>query len=291
MSVNLLDRYDNKTAGEILAAAALMTSPSPVEADDLVVEYKTAVDELLVNIRKHLNLRADDRSVKATSSIDHFLSSAIDNAVLSSSSVDAALSRAGEAGRLSPALYKVEQPSSFVNRFYPLAVKKNSIQEAINSPDDFQHLLNDGAPSGDKNNLSFFVKLIPGRDKNKPHWLLVQTVRRGMTQVAQAAWRIFASDVDLMSAQEPIQLMSAFAGVFGVPVNFAGTVAKFVESKNVPFGSKIDIEVKAPPNAELFLSWSNRGITTDPNISNVGIAYAINLSQYKTALKAHGFNV
>ena len=292
MPLDVLNRYDNSTASAILAAAALSTSSMPFEAeDDLIVEHRDQVSELLTQIRRRLNLRSDDSSIDAKTSIDAFISKSIDEVVMTAPAAEAALSRAGQAGRLSPALYKVEQPAPFCERFYALTFKKHIVQEVINTPDEFQHLLNDGAAADDRDNLSLFLKKFPEKKRGSAHWLLVQTVRSGFTQVANSAWRVFPTDVDLMKAGSPVDVLRQFAAAFGLPVKVGSQVDTFVESQTVIKDAPVNIEYGGPLNHEIFMSYSLRGKTVNPLISKVGVAYCIDLVRYKAALKNHGFNV
>jgi hypothetical protein len=293
MPLEVLSRYDEKTASAILAAAALSTSAMPSEKeDDLVLEHKDQVVELLAEIRRRLRLRVDDQSPTAKASIDNFISNSIDEVVLTAPTAQAALNRAGQAGRLSPGLYKVEQPSSFVELFYPLTMKKHIVQDVVNYPDDFQHLLNDIATPGDRDNLSLFLKQVPPRNTGQAHWILVQTVRQETRQIVQSAWRIFGSDVDLSHASEPIHVLKQFAAVFGLPVRVGDEVSTFIESRSVLKDSEVNVGYEGPrTDHEVYWSYSFRGLTSNPRISKIGIAYCIDISRYKAALRRHGFVV
>jgi len=293
MPLEVLSRYDEKTASAILAAAALSTSAMPSEKeDDLILEHKDQVIELLAEIRRRLRLRTDDQSPTAKASIDDFISNSIDEVVLTAPTAQAALNRAGQAGRLSPGVYKVEQPSSFTEKFYPLTMKKRLVQDVVNHPDDFQHLLNDVATPSDRDNLSLFLKQVPARNTGQAHWILVQTVRQDTVQIVQSAWRIFASDVDLSHASEPMHVLKQFAAVFGLPVRVGDQVGTFIESTSFLKDAEVTVGHAVPRSeSELFWSYSFRGLTSNPLISKIGVAYCIDITRYKAALRRHGFVV
>jgi hypothetical protein len=193
------------------------------------------------------------------------------------------------------------QPDVFRHQFYPLAITKNQVEEAIHSPDDYQHLMTEDALVDEDDVFSIFMKKNLGQKRMDPNRLLVQSFRQGLEQVAQSAWRIYSSDVDLRSAQEPLDVLRAFADAFGVNVtvgdlgNRSDTAIKFVYKKTFPKSPLSDetsflIGHENVPGAQLFSSWSHRK-TTNPSIFHVGIAYTINLTRYRASLISHGASV
>ena len=294
MQLESLIRYDRPTANNILAAAALATSASPGLEDDqkFIGSYKEEVEAVISEIRGKLNLRSDDLSAKAKLRINEYFSNAFDSAIFQDESRNDALNRAGDLGRLSPNAYDVELTANFKRVFLSLATNKKNVQSTILSPDEYQHLLNENTLVDDRDNLSLFIKFMPGHGSNEPHWFLVQTVRRGLKQIAQSAWRIFSSDVDLRGVSSPVEALQAFTSAFGVPIKVGDTESTFVDAKNVLHGSgAVPIHIDNRGRDEVFFSFSQRAKTTIPNIGQVGIAYCIDIKKYRIALKAHGFNV
>ena len=176
MPLEVLRTLDSETSNTILAAAALATTANP-EIDDtygLIQKYQDQVDAVLKEIRQKLRLRENDRSPKATASIDDFLVKALDESVLAGSKAEAALRRVAQAGRLSPAAYKVIQPAPFRTRFYPLSVTKTQVEEAVRRPDDYQHLITERATEGEEDIFSIFMRRSGGvRSGHEPNWLLI----------------------------------------------------------------------------------------------------------------------
>jgi hypothetical protein len=294
MPLDMLNKFDPLTANSVLAAAALSTSPSPGIGDESeFVKYATDAAAVLAEIRRNLNLKEDDNSTAARARIDSVLSDAFDQSIFRGSNAEAALSRAGNAGRLSPGAYQIVQPGTFRNVFYHLAVTKQQVKEAVHEPDDYQHLMHENALPGEDDLFSIFMKQSGGsRTRHAANWLLITSLRRGIEQVVQSAWRIYPDDVDLAHAAEPLHVLAAFAEVFGAYVNVAGRRAKFIESVTLPKDPSIDqlsytVQLERPPQSEHFSSWSYRK-TTSNNSFNFGLVFSIDLPPYRDSLRRHG---
>ena len=148
MSLETLREFDAATASAILAATALSTGSDPELSKDeeLVRQYKAEIPRLLAEIKGKLHLSSDDDSPEARARIDKFISTAIDDTLSVGGTADDALNRAGLAGRLSPAMYKVQQPDVFVRKFRDLGARKKLVEETVRYPTEFQHLLTNDAP-------------------------------------------------------------------------------------------------------------------------------------------------
>jgi hypothetical protein len=288
MSLDLLNKYDERTAEGILAAAALSTGYFATDHDQpqILKRFSREAQDLLEEVRSKLKIERSDRSSSAISSIDKYLAKEISNRVLPGSVAQEALTRAGQAGRAPPTLYSVLQDKSFLNRFLALGVRQSHVEDAVKHPDEYQHLLNDLQPLGNKDTISLFMKEVVSKNK-QPHWLLVQTVRQGLVQNVQSAWRVFPSVIDLSKAQAPIDVLKALANRFGMPVQAADRQALFVESISLSAAQARDFKFKVRPNdPDVFFSFS---FSADPEgQTEVGIAYCMDLRRYKRYLVENG---
>lgn len=291
MALTVLERHDKPTASAILAAGVLASTANTGLPQDLtpINKYKGEVELLLAEVRQKLNLQGADQSPDALIQIQGYLSKLIDSSVRNDD--DQALNRVAQLGLLSPGAYRVEQPAAFVSRFYSLGVSKSQVQEAVLHADEVQHLLAEVANPGEEDSLSLFLKMVPARRKGKAHWLLVQTVRDGIRQIAQAAWRVFPEDVDLRDATNGLDVMKAFAEAFGRNMRVEDFSGKFLSATSIPATqSELRFAVEESPHAETFISWSHRS-TNMVGKKIVGIMYAIDIPRYRESLRAHGFNV
>jgi hypothetical protein len=295
MPLDVLSRFDRETSNNILAATALSTTSNAGldDTSDLIKKYQSQVDAVLSEIRQKLRLGKDDRSPKATAAIDNYLVKALDDSVLLEGEATIALRRAAQAGRLSPAAYKVIQPEPFRKRFYPLAVTKNKVEEAVKQPDDFQHLMADRTTVGEEDIFSIFLKrsMRSGYEQN---WFLVQSLRRELDQIAQSAWRVYPSEVDLSKAEKPIDVLKAFVDRFGIEVKVGSRTAKFIDVTSFPkSGEQMKYAVEVPNLAahpDYFLSMSHR-TTIDVATFDIGLVYCIDMAVYRKSLIAHGASV
>jgi hypothetical protein len=133
------------------------------------------------------------------------------------------------------------------------------------------------------------MKRVASRDWKNSHWLLVQTHRTGTDQVAQAAWKIFPSDVDLLRAATPLDALKAFVEVFGCPVKIGDKKSLFTEADTFPLGTEVKLSwYDAPPD-----NFHSTSVVRDQakHIFSVGTTYCIDLSKYRSALKARGLHV
>ena len=290
MVLDTLKGVDSKTANGILAAAALMTSADPGigEPAGIVRQYRIQADEILSEVRSRLKISVDDSSQKARTSIDDFLARALRDSALGANTHEA-LSRAGQAGRLSPALYQVVQPLSFRNVFSTLGISASHVEDAVLHPDDHQHLLAEGIPEQARS-ISLFMKLVIARDFAKSRWLLVQAVRNGTTLTVNSAWQVYPQDIDISNARQPLDVLRAFAEKYGYPIRVGENErALFVDALTYPLDATVKVDwTGAPP--DWFVAFA-QSANMETSVFKVGIAYCIDLARYRSDLRKHGVKV
>lgn len=277
MSLAILEKYDRRTANNILGAAALTTGHNVEGAEPkLVRAYDSEARELLSQIRTQLRIY-DDESTEAQLSISNYITKAIQQNLFSDKDVNQALAAAGQAGRLNPAIYIVVQPRGFSDLFSLLSVKPSHVDDAVKHPDDYQHIMDAKANDESKGKISIFLKKVTAAKQGNDHWLLVQTLRDGLKQIAQSAWRVFPDVVELSKAEKPIDVLKAFVDAFGVEISLAGITGKFIESIPAKKGEHTTMAFSV--TRPFFTSMSTTD-TTDPNIVQVGAAYCIDTVKY-----------
>jgi hypothetical protein len=229
-------------------------------------------------------------SSRSKAAIDNFLTSALKD-IIGPEKISDALTRLGQSGRLTPALYKVVQPKPFGDLFHGLGVSASHVDDAIRRPDDYQHLMTEGMPEGSENAkaVSLFMKRVISRDRRNSHWLLVQTLRSGIDQIVQSARKIYPDDVDLSAATQPIDVLKAFVESFGSPISVGETKALFVDARRFPYDAQVKVDWTGAP-VEHFVSFSKLEDAAT-SLFKVGIAFCINIPKYRVALKAHGVAV
>ena len=285
MSVAALEKFDAVTAANVLAAAALRAAPDAGIGDKAFEDrYAEEADAVLEEISNKLNIK-ERNSNAFRSALSATLARELKLLLVPGEVANDALSRAGQAGRLAPSIYKVIQSKAFREQFAPLGVSKDQVQAAVHRPDDYQHLMTQyGVPEG-RDTISLFMKLMLPRD-NDAYWLLVQTHRVATEQQAQSAWRIYASEVDLDGASEPLHVLKSFVTAFGLPISVNNNKeALFIEDALVPLSNtKVTWKGKG---LETFMSISGVKDTANQDMMHVGVGYAINIVKYRAALIKH----
>jgi hypothetical protein len=288
MNLNTLENFDRRTAEGVLAAAALATAPNPGVAGvpALLNKYFDEAQAVLTEIRSRLRISVDDDSASARAAVDNVLSGALEGLIINPQNRANVFGRVGQSGRLSPVFYEVVQTAEFKKTFYALGIRSSHVEDAVRHPDDHQHLMTDGLPENAKAH-SLFMKRIDSKDQRNSHWLLVQTHRVGLNQIAQSAWRIYPDAVDLSEARQPIDVLRMFAEVFGCPISVGDKKAKFVDPQQFPPHTQVKIDWTGAPR-EVFVSFSQ---TQDAEAFRIGLAYCIDVARYRASLKRHGIKV
>ncbi len=290
MQLNSLKSLDSKTANGVLAAAALSTAPDPGvgERPNVLRAYEREAAAVLSEIRHHLRIAKDNDSSEARRLVSKALTDALQKSILADSNTADILSRIGSAGRLPPYAYNVVQSKQFQEFFYALGISRNNIEEAVKSPDDFQHMMTEGMHP-DARDLSLFMKRVMSREPTRRNWLLVQSHRIGTDQKVGAAWRVYPDDVDIQRAQTPVDVLKAFVFAFGVPVKIGDARGLFLDPQTFPAESEVAIDWSgAPP--EHFLATSRTTSGAD-GLVRIGATYCIDIAKYRSSLKRHGVKV
>lgn len=292
MSLASLREYDQPTSATILAAAMLSLGPDPeVGPRPISHEYDFVAKEVIAEIEKSIAaLNTGKRSDKRIS-LGQALSKELDRALGSTSASQAdALSRAGQAGRLLPSIYKVIQPKTFREQFNKLGIRKPDVQKAINTPDDFEHLLTNKVVSDARETHSIFMKLMGDADLNQRYWLVVLCFRQGINQIVQSAWRVYSDDVDLSRVERPSEVLEAFALKHGRDICIGDECSKYHVEKEVPNTGTFDVGFQHRPFDNIFASFSHVTAEDEKTIK-VGIAFCIDLDSYSAVLRRHGVSV
>jgi hypothetical protein len=281
MTLATIQKLDPDKASKVLAAAAIATSWDPgfhIE-DPLHTQFEDEARSVLDEIRQKLRISESDTSVKATKAIDAALAKAIASATLEGVDKEALLNRIGQAGRLSPRLYTVGFTEQFNAIFSKLGVKRRRVEESIQKPSEYQHLLTKGASSTDHDDISIFLRRWPD------HWFLVQSQRHGKKQFAQSAWFVYPTDVDLSEATQPIEVLEKFVLTYGLPFKVNGEEHRFLTETTAKKG------VNNYPLGETFWSVSMRNPNEIVPEGQIGIAYCIDIPKYRDAIKRHGIRI
>jgi hypothetical protein len=201
-----------------------------------------------------------------------------------------ARARLGQQGLLSSNLYQIQFHQTFVEA-EKRGIRKAHVEQAIHQPDSLQHVLPEKIRSEDFPAISVYAKHHGTSHSTDRFTLLVPTLRRGATQIVSAAWRVYHSDVDLADAHEPLDVLRAFVGTYGINFRVGNSPLRkffFYEAfPLMPGGQRTDItRIEAANPLDVasmsFLRVSSLGVI------EVAIAYVIDRPPYINDLRKHG---
>ena len=287
MRLNTLSQYDDRTAKAILAAAALANDGVPYQSKN-AVKYRAEAEAVLAEIRSRFD--ADLPEERAAEAVGKVLSQQVVDAIMGGKDPDAITRRMGLEGRLPISGYKI----SFAKHFErDTKESEKYIRRVIKDAEDVQHLVEhmQGADIDPKRGMT--LVLIPQTSRNgQDHWLMVDAIRIDDRLIVDRAFRVFPSVVDLSSANEPLDVLRAFAEHYGEPFSIERsarqkffkrlTFYKSSEKLNVDFKHENDI-------VEVFVVGSTYALDPDKakavglpmEMSTVTAAYSVNLTKYR----------
>lgn len=283
-----LKSYSPQEASVILASVIWHLLP-----EELIepTTYLTTIDDdvrrrVLGEVYQKLRVSHEDKTEKSQARVLTYIGKEMSRAALAGSDLQEIKNRVGQQGNLRPAAYKVILTSKEEKAFQKYGLSRAQIKTSVNNADDFQHLLPDlfGPVSND---VSLFVKSFPNEDD--PFSLLVQALRDGAKLNVQHAFKIYHSDLDFDTRQEPLDLLLAFVDKYGLRITVGDETGKFVMYKTVPHhGSPISsnfFNFHADDEPTAFRSGFHIKLTE--NTIEIAVGYVINETKYLSDLEKH----
>ena len=287
MRLNTLSQYDDRTAKAILAAAALANDGVPYQSDN-VVKYRNEAQAVLAEIRSRFD--ADLPDERAAEAVSKVLSQQVVEAIMGGKDPEAVTRRMGLEGRLPISGYKI----SFAKHFErDTKESEKYIRRVIKDAQDVQHLVDNVQGSDINPTRGMTLVLIPQTSRNgQDHWLMIDAIRIDDRLIIDRAFRVFPSVVDLSSANEPLDVLRAFAAHYGEPFSIERSARQtffegllfYKDSKKlaVDFNHESDI-------VEVFVVGSSYNLDPEKaklvglplELSTVTAAYSVNLTKYR----------
>lgn len=294
MELKTLQSLPPSEASGLLANAALATLG--LDSDDaglLTTDERESANALVAEVRTALNIDPADTTQDSLLRVTNAIESQLVRSVLRGRPHSKVLEGAGQGGRLPLSQYSLDIPKHFRVSVAKYGVHKTTVARALEAPDDVQHLMPESQPDDDGLVFSLFVKQMPRRGTLPPHWLLVQTIRKGASLTPQFAWWIHPSLVEIGAAATPLDLLRAFAAKFGVPIVINGAnFGTFVETTTLPkppgAPGQFNVGFLAPKvgqGVEGTWSWRSKEEWDHVIVGNV---YGIDVSRYLTELRRIG---
>lgn len=288
-SSKTLDAIKGLPQGEAerrLASAIEFLLPKPGEE----VTTDETTSELLTQVRQRIHRGRKDVRVESNKVFEFLFNELKDVVIDDESRVRA---RLGQRGELPLYLYRAQFQPSFRDA-QKLGIRRAHVEAALARPDAVQHVK---PPLKDPRNfpsISLYAKYQNGNRFNA-HALIVETERRGDTQLVETAWRVYPSEVDVSKAESPLDVLHAFIDTYGLEFRVGdGEKTKWVyyQTFTLPPGQE-KTQVLKFENPGLVSHTGHAIVSIDKTsrLVEVALAYVVNLSKYSVDLKKHGVTV
>jgi hypothetical protein len=292
--LDTLSGYEPSEALGVLSSLTFQLSPEPaLEGETSKGKVNFASEDVVAEIRGRVGLAPDDYSDEARDKILSFISDQISEIVLSRTDEETVLNRLGDRGVLRPNLYEIIFPSPF-KRFSERGIRQEHVRQALNYPDDVEHVLPEDMPFKGDGSFSLYVKHRHSPNPIDDFSLLVVSSRKGYQQRVDDAFRVYPSDVDVGSAKFPVDLLKALAEKYGLPLDVGNQRGKFfflVVIDKVPEGGETFV-IGAPLPSDSNIPYEARFMLRETEKTiEVSMAYALDEVAYRSDLKKHGVQV
>lgn len=259
---------------------------------DITPEDEAIQARILEEIKAHLRITSEAEPEAKKALID-YLSEGMSRAVLENADLKAIEHRLGQRGELPISSYKVKFGDMGKDSSSESGLTTNSVRVAIYHADEIQHL-HYSEPERPGKDLSLFLKhhLSPDRDS---YTLLVIGRREGNVIHVENAWRVYHLEVELSSAHTPLDFLRAFIDVYGLEIQVGDRSGKFITEVFVPqhlLSTRTNF-IQGMEKSKDFSAFAFmkpvQGLIRKG--AEVGMAFAIDMSKYKTDLRRHGVKV
>ncbi len=279
---------------EILLSMIKDYLPSPQTiASSLNNPAQTQIrDDILIEVRRRLRINLEDQSDRAKAMILGFLADEVGNYVSTPISSNTIKSRLGDQGFLRADQYEIKFGDTFQNVFIRLGLTRAEARDVITHPDQVQHHTPPDAFNPDKDGeLSIYCKTYTNTEPDKTYTVLINGRRQGYVIAFMSGWLVYHSDVDISSAQTPLEMLEAFAKTYGITFSVGKSLPnKFFYYESIPIIPQSHTQILGFPSnlknllGELVTRVSSLGFV------EVRSAYVIDVSKYVNDLKKHGVN-
>lgn len=292
-----LSGFSKREAQGILSSVTLSLLPNPSS------EPRRSIDEalyrrVLAESREKLSVDPSDETTETRSRVVDFLGNQISESILRGVDVDRIKSRLGENGYLRPDEYEIKSTPETEQFLDVLRMQKTELLDAINSPDEAEHLTADILQDGTSTGLSLFTKSFgTGHDS---YILIVGLERVGHTLEPHFFYRAYFSDVDIQSAHSPLEVLRAFINRYGIRFQLGNLPATMFYQREVLPYNKIKYNSTAQGINKLLHplevtsdSLTSAMVRTIPSLELVCFTaiFLINLARYRKDLAGHDIKI
>lgn len=226
-------------------------------------------------------------TVEQRSAAVELLSASLSDVILGGKESDV-LARLGDKGLLSPSQYRTEFTDSFTKLLEPLGIRRNHVEAAVHYPDSVEHV--HLRQTTEMEALTISAKNLSDRPGHSTFTLLVVSTRHGDKQIVNDAFRVYHSDVNISPGSTPMDVLRSFVRVYGHPLSIGTSPSQkfFLDEVFAIEGDKAVTNVDAPVEFGSEVKMTSFIRLSVLGYVEVALAYAIDISRYRTTLKKMG---
>ena len=274
--ITAVNTFGRKDAVGLLARAALSLAYEPPQLPTDELHENRILARIIEEVRGRLGIAADDHSADAIERIGSVLDEEFD--ALLKADTSSALRRLAERGDLPSDLYEINIIKNVVDlygKYFDL--ERKIIETTIRGPSDEQHFGPPRAPH-EPAMISLFVRYFRTKWPFKDFLMLVAAGREGLNLNVHQAWRIYASKVNMVGADKPLDLLSRFADAYGADIEIAGKTGHFFCSLVVRCQTRL---FGKQPRRKRSLLVSSFNSIEFPGFQQSALVVAINADRYR----------
>lgn len=284
--IEVLERFDNRTAAGLLARAAMIMENKTTPTNLTLIRDEGEILKIVVNeARFRLGISPDDNSPDAAEKLINFFDDESER-LIEPPDTAAALERLAERGDLPSDLYKIDVIQN-IKQFHEknFDLEARLIEMTIRNPGREQHY---GPPTfrGTPYMISLFAREFRTPWPFKDFTLLVAANRQKLVLTVHQAWRLYPSYVDARGT-DLVELLRRFADVYGNDIEIDDKRGHFFLWANKPLPKQIPIITRGR-RFEIMVSQFTQNLTSDE--PQAALIVAIDLDKYRQLLKSMWVN-
>lgn len=300
MSLSTLENKEPKEILRLLSAVSgsLLPNPNVEKPIKQLKEETETINSVINEIKSILKISNDDYSTSAQTKIFSFLSKEISNIALSDANIGKVKERLGGKGELPLEQYRIIFDKNFVSS-EALGERKSNVRDIVLKPDNFTHLnakyllLDDDYKYG----TTLLTKLILTKKPQDKFIQIVVAGRQGDVLNILGTLRAYFTEVELNDLISPMDILKAFIKTYGLTFRIGNLTTKLINNDVAEIEAKqghMNFKVLDGHKGNFYLpvmSGNQSGFVgtnnANTNLSEILLAFAVDISKYIRTLKKH----
>lgn len=286
-----LRKHNPKEVEKILSSLTfdLLPDPGVPRSTQMAVDPQLQ-SEIWNEIRRRLKVERHEPSPEKRGKLFEFLFAEMTQVALPQSTSEAVKAKLSFRGELRSDLYDDVRFHRSFDVWKRHGVRPNHVLEAIRNADDVEHLnLLDNEEL-----ISFFLRKHNDFSTGDPFILLVLARRSGSHVEVSDALRVYLSDVDILGAQRPFDILRRTVEKYGFFITIGDITEKLIFDRTVTIEGRINatnfVKIHALSGTSVLAKalWRERSLH---NSYGIALAFALDQARYAADLRKHGVHV